>query len=54
MNLAEVNAMRYQRSNRKERRARGKELGIKIEGSNKPYVKETDEPYIAGSRYERT
>lgn len=39
MNLAEVNAMRYAGANRKERRARGKDLGVKIEGTNKPYVK---------------
>ena len=41
MNLAELNAMRDATLNRKERRAKGKKLGIKIEGTNKPYVKGT-------------
>ena len=39
MNLAELNAMRDQKLNRADRRKKGKALGFKIEGTNKPYVK---------------
>lgn len=36
MNLTELNAMRDATLNRKERRAKGKKLGIYIPGSNIP------------------
>ena len=39
MDIKELNAMRDQKFNRAERRAKGKKLGIKIVGTNKPYVK---------------
>ena len=41
MNLAELNAMRDQKLNRADRRAKEKKTGIKIASVNKPYVKGT-------------